>query len=109
MLPKKVKISGIDYTVQLAGHRSVEDGVLLGEISYVDATIYINDEQNDQQRESTLIHEIVHGILHHIGSELNDNEKFVEGFSSGLHQVFRDNNWSMNAIQKLYDIGDEAE
>jgi Zn-dependent peptidase ImmA (M78 family) len=68
--------------------------VLLGEITYAQATIYINEEQNDQLKEATLLHEIVHGILYHMGSELNDNEKFVEGFSSGLHQVFRDNGWS---------------
>jgi len=92
MLPKKVKISGIDYHVEIAEQRNTHEGnVLQGEIVYGDATIYINEQQNEQMKEATLLHEIVHGILYHMGSELNDNEKFVEGFSSGLHQVFRDN------------------
>jgi Zn-dependent peptidase ImmA (M78 family) len=94
MLPSKVKISGIDYHIEIAEHKSVENGVLMGEITYDKATIYINEELNDQLQVSTLLHEIVHGILYHMGSEMNDNEKFVEGFASGLHQVFKDNNWT---------------
>jgi Zn-dependent peptidase ImmA (M78 family) len=95
MLPEKVKISGIDYEIEIAEHQSVENGdILLGQISYSEAKIYINEEQNEQLRRATLLHEIVHGVLYHMGSELNDNEKFVEGFSSGLHQVFNDNNWT---------------
>jgi uncharacterized protein YjaZ len=95
MLPSKVKISGIDYSITVAEHKDAgEENFLCGEISYHKTTIYINEEQNDQQRAATLIHEIVHGILYHMGSEMNDNEKFVEGFASGLHQVFRDNNWT---------------
>jgi Zn-dependent peptidase ImmA (M78 family) len=94
MLPSKVKISGIDYDIKIAEPKSVENGVLMGEITYHEATIYINEEQNDQLKVATLLHEIVHGILYHMGSEMNDNEKFVEGFASGLHQVFRDNNWT---------------
>lgn len=96
-LPEKVKISGIDYKIEVAEHRPADDegGVLLGEITYHHAAIYINEDQSEQMRQATLIHEIVHGILHHMGSELNDNEKFVEGFSSGLHQVMRDNHWTI--------------
>lgn len=93
MLPNKVKISGIDYDVQITEHQTTDEGVLLGQISYSEAVIYINEEQNDQLKAATLLHEIVHGILYHMGSEMNDDEKFVEGFSSGLHQVFKDNEW----------------
>jgi Zn-dependent peptidase ImmA (M78 family) len=95
MLPSQVKISGIDYDIQIAEHKTVNDGdILMGEISYHKATIYINEQQNDQLQVATLLHEIVHGILYHMGHEMNDNEKFVEGFASGLHQVFRDNHWT---------------
>jgi Zn-dependent peptidase ImmA (M78 family) len=96
MIPSKVKISGIDYEIAIAEKRSLDNGnILLGEISYHKATIYINQEQNEQMQQATLLHEIIHGILYHIGSELNDDEKIVEGLASGLHQVFRDNNWKM--------------
>jgi Zn-dependent peptidase ImmA (M78 family) len=96
MLPSKVKISGIDYEVATGDPRNANEqgDILMGEITYHEATIYINDELNKQLKEATLLHEIVHGILYHMGSELNGNEKFVEGFASGLHQVFKDNHWS---------------
>lgn len=93
MLPEKVKISGIDYIVDVAEHQEVEEGMLMGQIIYHEGRIYLNEVLNDQLKESTLLHEIVHGILYHMGSEMNDNEEFVEGFSSGLYQVFRDNGW----------------
>jgi Zn-dependent peptidase ImmA (M78 family) len=97
MLPSKVKISGIDYDISIAENRKANDDgdILMGEIVYHQASIYINEDLNEQLKEATLLHEIVHGILYHMGSEMNDNEKFVEGLSSGLHQVFRDNNWSL--------------
>jgi hypothetical protein len=103
MIPSKVKISGIEYEIAITENRKANDAgdILLGEIVYHDATIYINEEQNEQLREATLLHEIVHGILYHMGSEMNDNEKFIEGFSSGLHQVFSDNGWKFGDEQKL--------
>jgi hypothetical protein len=98
MLPSKVKICGIDYEVFEAEPRQANErgDILMGEITYHEATIYINDSINEQLKNSTFLHEVVHGILYHMGSEMNDNEKFVEGFASGLHQVFRDNNWRFN-------------
>lgn len=99
MLPEKVKISGIDYQVEIAEHRIANDDgdKLLGQIDYGGSTIYINEDQNEQLKGATLLHEIVHGILYHMGSKQNDNEKFVEGLSSGLHQVFRDNGWTFGS------------
>lgn len=93
-LPERVKIAGVVYEVNIAENRSEKDGKLLGEIVYHEGTIYLNEDQRPDIMAATFLHEVVHGVLYHMGSKLNDDEKFVEGFTSGLYQVFADNGWT---------------
>lgn len=47
------------------------------------------NELTTTRREQTLYHELVHVILGEIGEDdLYQNEKFVDLFAQGLHQVF---------------------
>lgn len=93
MLPEKVKIGSVDYTVTEAAHRNAESNeTLCGEIDYFQAVIYINETGTKQTKEQTLLHEIVHGILITMGKgELNEDEAFVDGLSYNLHQLLTDN------------------
>lgn len=110
MLPTKIKISGIDYEIAIAEHRNDKEGdILLGEIDYAGATIFINEDQSDQMKTATLIHEIVHGILYHMGSKLNEDEYFVEGLASGLYQVIRDNDIKLSKEAPKIQVDQMAE
>jgi len=96
MIPKTIKIGGIQYTVNIAEHRNADNGdILMGEVTYVDANIYLNEKLQSDVMEQTLIHEIVHVILRHMGrKDLNEDEYFVDALALNLYQVFKDNGWT---------------
>lgn len=95
-IPSKVKIGGITYSVVITENRNVENGdILMGEVTYTDAQIYLNEKCAQEPKEQTLLHEIFHVILRQMGrKDLNEDEYFVDGLSMNLYQVMKDNGWA---------------
>lgn len=90
-LPATVRIGAVDYDVKLAHKEPVNpDDLVLGEIGYGKATIYIEPEQNPQIMRQTLLHEITHGILHQAG-HYEDNEAIITALGYGLYALIRSN------------------
>ena len=94
-VPKKVRIGGIDYTVNYK--RNITDGFYVcdGMINCKDATIELDKEIKGSVREKEVIlHEILHGIFYHF-TVLKDGcaneEEIVNALSRGLLQVIEDN------------------
>ena len=48
-----------------------------------------NDKQSEGSKNNTFYHELTHSILKTMGSELNDDEKFVCTFSSFLCEAMQ--------------------
>lgn len=95
-IPRKVRISGIDYIVKQVEQPVCVDGrQCCGDIDYDHNTIRIDISYGSPTSHAcTLFHEIVHGIVHdreiYFG-EGADEESIVEAFARGLYQVLVDN------------------
>lgn len=89
-IPKKFKIGGIDYTVNMVEHIGIDDDFGLhysdGEIDI--ATQTSGRPTSESLRRQTFFHELVHAILSCMcRTELNKDESFVNTFSSLLSQA----------------------
>lgn len=97
MIPDKVKIGGIDYTVRRDCDRELSCASLDGEIRYAMQEIALKSNYEKQYTEQVFMHEIVHGIFSAIGrNELRKDETLIESFSQVLYQVLKDNKLSFN-------------
>lgn len=96
-IPEKIRINGIDYHVEIAKGSLRENGeILLGEIDYLNSTIYLSGEDGTEHKRRcvTLWHEIIHGILDAADAHPEDKaleEKICNVLSSGVYQVLQDN------------------
>ena len=89
-IPKSYKVGG-----QLMEVRQVErcDDNCMGQCHVTAGWIEIadivnkNDKQSEGSKHNTFYHELTHSILKTMGSELNDDEKFVCCFSSFLTEA----------------------
>lgn len=108
MLPEKVNISGIDYTVLCDQHLIITEEsqtIRAAEIDIMQHVISISSFRRDQQdMENSLVHEIVHGIIADRGLARylveGEEEYFVENFARGLHQVLKDNELDFTSAPK---------
>lgn len=92
MIPSSVKIGGVVYNVYEAESVSDDENILLGEVDYHKATIYINEDNHPDMKEQTLLHEMIHVILRMMGKgDLNEDEYFVDALAYNLHQVLKEN------------------
>lgn len=103
-IPEKVRLNGVDYTVQLVECLDSGGLVLDGLIDYNHATININTSTNGYQCQCiTFLHEICHAILNNydcarLGETKRipkDEETLVEMFSRGFYQFLQDNGASL--------------
>ncbi|WP_077616759.1 ImmA/IrrE family metallo-endopeptidase [Caenibacillus caldisaponilyticus] len=90
MIPKKVKVAGIDYEI-----REVE-GILerfstLGQINYHKGIIELDSSLCQTRKEQTFIHELLHACFREAGYE-EQEEEMIDRVSSVLYQVLKDNN-----------------
>lgn len=90
MLPKTIKILGLDYQVQPVQVIS-RDEFLLGRIDFVDQIIYVDANLQTDRRKVVLLHEILHGILEALGFNEASDEHLVQSLATALHQVSIDN------------------
>ena len=90
-LPKKLKISGINYRVKQKKHPrlSKEGEAYYGTESAGKCVINIEKSHPSQRQMDTLLHEIIHVISY--GLKINLDEGEVTRLGTGLFQVLRDN------------------
>lgn len=98
-LPKKIKILGYDYDIQLV--ESSEDIIVggracFGSCDFINQIIIISKDQAYQQQVQTLLHEIIHAIDYitsgNEGTQLQ--EKQTDLIATGLASVLFGTNWS---------------
>ena len=89
-IPNKLKIGGVDYSIKHVEHCGMDDNFGLwrpqGIIEIANqAGGY---EVSDSKKRQTFLHELTHAILFAMGKEeLNDDESFVNTFSSFLNEA----------------------
>ena len=90
-IPKKLKVGGIDYTVEFKEHLGINDSCY--GLHYDDGKIEIATQSGGRKtsesvRRQTFFHELTHAILAGMGNyDLNRDEVFVNTFASFLTQA----------------------
>ena len=90
MLPDKINICGVPFTVRCCDDSFTSDSLHFGEICYAKAEIRINREMPEPLKVQTLLHEWVHGALVMIGqNDLAENENLVQCLSMAINNTFQ--------------------
>lgn len=103
MIPKNIRINGLNYTI--VNNDSLNDGenVLYGQVTYGKTLIQLNSSnQSEGYKKVTLWHEIFHAICNSTKLELgNQEEKVIDTFAFAINQILSDNK---EEIEKMYYI-----
>ena len=89
-IPKKLKVGSVDYEVQLVDHCGTNDdfGLWRPQGIIEIANQAGGYEVSKTKKMQTFLHELTHAILFAMGKEeLNDDESFVNMFSSFLAEA----------------------
>lgn len=85
----RIKICGINYTVEETSDFFSADATHFGQVNYTKAQIFLNKDLNEEIKQESLCHEIVHAMLVHIGrSDLSGDEQFVQALGNAIYQTF---------------------
>jgi hypothetical protein len=91
MIPKKVKIGGIDYEVKRNVDRLEGGSDTCGEVSYYDSTIELSSGiYKTQREEQTFLHELLHAMFWNLGYKETD-EKLIDGLANIWYALIKDN------------------
>lgn len=95
-IPEKIRISGVDYAVEITTDPVLIDGrQCYGSIEYASHKILLDETLGDHAHQCcTLLHEIFHAIVHDRMIDLGENadeETIVEAFARGVYQLLADN------------------
>lgn len=94
MIPKSFSLAGQEFRV-VWDTRYLERDCLMGSINYHTNTVTLTETVKDtvlpkDKVEQVFFHELVHGILYSMREEkLNNDEQFVDTFSTFLHQALK--------------------
>ena len=89
-IPNKLKIGGVDYSIKHVEHCGINDdfGLWRPQGIIEIANQAGGYEVSDSKKRQTFLHELTHAILFAMGKEeLNDDESFVNTFSSFLNEA----------------------
>lgn len=89
-IPNKLKIGGVDYSIKHVEHCGMNDdfGFWKPQGIIEIANQAGGYEVSDSKKRQTFLHELTHAILFAMGKEeLNDDESFVNTFSSFLNEA----------------------
>ena len=89
-IPNKLKIGGVDYSIKHVEHCGMNDdfGLWRPQGIIEIANQAGGYEISDSKKRQTFLHELTHAILFAMGKEeLNDDESFVNTFSSFLNEA----------------------
>lgn len=90
-IPNKVRIQGLEYSVEQIYGLSDGAKVLTGEIWHMMLRIRLQSEQAPQRAAVTLWHEILHAVIEQNGLELEDEEHVVDTLAFAVYQILEDN------------------
>lgn len=91
MIPNKVNVAGVTYSVEEKDIVIVGSGIdYAGSCNYKDAKISILQDMSDERKEETFVHELFHAVLFEAGFDEHD-EELVDRASRVLYQVLKDN------------------
>ena len=91
-IPKKIKICGLDYTIELSD-KLVEDDNASGQHIPTKLKIKLHvGNYHPQKIEQTFWHEILHAINTNYCGQKELTEEQVDTFANGFYQVLKDNN-----------------
>ena len=88
-IPKKLKVGGVDYSVKQVEHCGTNDdfGLWRSQGIIEIATQAGGYEVSESKKKQTFLHELTHAILFAMRKDdLNDDESFVNTFSSFLSE-----------------------
>jgi len=102
MIPKKVNVGGLWYTVQYPYSPETDD-TLLGLHTWSKLDIKIVGNRSMDRVLETLFHEMLHAVEYHCGLEGEDFHECLSQLSVGWSQVLRDN--VLQPIPKRVRIG----
>jgi hypothetical protein len=94
LIPKKVRIGGIDYkVVHKPNPVSGENAVCYGVFDSERCVIELNSERDmhPDRLGQTFLHELLHGAIFGAGVESEDEELLVKTMARGLYQIISDN------------------
>ena len=89
-IPNKLKIGGVDYSIKHVEHCGIDDdfGLWRPQGIIEIANQAGGYEVSNSKKKQTFLHELTHAILFAMGKEeLNDDESFVNTFSSFLNEA----------------------
>ena len=89
-IPNKLKIGGVDYSIKHVEHCGMNDdfGLWRPQGIIEIANQAGGYEVSDSKKRQIFLHELTHAILFAMGKEeLNDDESFVNTFSSFLNEA----------------------
>lgn len=89
-IPKKLKVGGVDYSVKQVEHCGTNDdfGLWRPQGIIEIANQAGGYEVSESKKKQTFLHELTHAILFAMRKDdLNDNESFVNTFSSFLSEA----------------------
>jgi hypothetical protein len=89
MVPEKVNVAGIEYTVKYVQGLEQKHG-LMGLVRYGPAEIEIDKTLSDERKEQVFVHELLHACFFEAGYTEQD-EDTVNRVSAVLYQVLKDN------------------
>ena len=89
-IPNKLKIGGVDYSIKHVDHCGIDDDFGLWRSQGIIELAKQSGgfEISESKKRQTFLHELTHAILFAMGKEeLNDDESFVNTFSSFLNEA----------------------
>lgn len=88
-IPKKIKIGGLTYEVEITDRLALGSANVSAEIIYTDLIIRVAPAVQSKM-EADFIHEVVHGMLVHMGHKDHDEQQ-VEALAQAIYMVIQDN------------------
>ena len=88
-IPKKLKIGGKIYNVEITNKLDLGNVNYSGEIVYQDLVIRICPSAQGKM-EADFLHEMFHGIFAHLGYN-NHDEKKIDELANALYMIIQDN------------------
>ncbi|WP_179107285.1 ImmA/IrrE family metallo-endopeptidase [Sediminibacillus massiliensis] len=91
MIPKQVKVAGLNYVVEEKPYVGINNNKnFLGACDYDQTTIEILENISDERKEEVFVHELTHAIFEAAGYDEQD-EEMINRLGKVLNQVLKDN------------------
>ena len=97
-IPKKIKIGGKVYKVEITDKLYSGTENCSAEIVYTDLVIRVTP-QAQSKMEADFLHEVIHGIYSHLGYVEHD-EKQIDELAQALYMVIQDNPKTFETVKK---------